>query len=373
MIAIKRLPWGFAGLIALIVLTESFLARNELHYHAAWTWGWTHNGRAARGKAADAQILAFGDSQVHIGLVPEILERTTGETALNLAVIGGQPTSSVFQLRRALDAGAKPKAILVDFFPLLLNRGIEENENRWPNLLSLAEGLELARASHDYSFVGRMMVARYLYSYRDRDGIQKGITGAIHGAPFSQIAEGVAFQRNLVKNKGAFVLPTNHKVELGDIEFWYKVGFPNREWATTYNLDYLKKFLDLAASRSIPVFWLVPPLSPPVQAKFTEKGQDDRFGRLVTTVLAKYPNVTLLDARTSGYPRDVFPDHTHLDPVGSRTFTTDVGTAMNRARSGDPTRWVHLPTFRPLPDQPPIEDLARSRRVIAERYGKTVR
>ncbi len=373
MIAINRLPYGLLGLIALIVLTETFFARNELHYHASWTWGWNLNGKAAKTKAADFQVLAFGDSQVHIGVLPEILERTTGETTLNLAVIGGQATTSVFQLRRALAAGAKPKAILVDFFPLLLNRGIEENENRWPNLLSVGECFELATAAGDLSFFGRMMVAKHLISCRDREGIRLGVMSALKGSPLTQIAEGVAFQRNLTKNKGAFVLPRNLAVDLGDIEFWYHVGFPNPEWAKSYNAKYLKTFFDLASSHNIPVFWLVPPLSPLVQAKFTEKGQDERFGRLVTNVLAKYPNVTILDARTASYPREVFPDHTHLDPVGARTFTTDIGAAMNRARSGDRTRWVHLPTFRALPDVPPIEDVSRSRLVVEERYGKVVR
>ena len=61
-----------------------------------------------------------GDSLAKLGVAPSLVEARSGRSVYNLAVCAGQAPSSYFLLRRVLDSGARPTAILVDFFPRLL-------------------------------------------------------------------------------------------------------------------------------------------------------------------------------------------------------------------------------------------------------------
>jgi len=69
-------------------------------------------GRRTRRVAHD--VLCFGDSQMKFGIAPHVVAARTGRPAYNLAIVGGQPPASYFLLRRALEAGARPSAVLFD-------------------------------------------------------------------------------------------------------------------------------------------------------------------------------------------------------------------------------------------------------------------
>ena len=107
-------------MLALVGLVEGLVARNEIDYKTGWFWEWRFSGHAAN-KASRHDVLCFGDSLVNHGVIPLIIEQHLGLKAYNFALSGGQSSTSYFQLRRTLEAGAKPSAVLVDFFPLLLN------------------------------------------------------------------------------------------------------------------------------------------------------------------------------------------------------------------------------------------------------------
>ncbi len=141
----------------------------------------------------------------------------------------------------------------------------------------------------------------------------------------------------------------------------------------------MRGFLDLAAHHELPVFWLLPPLSPTTQALREQQGHDAFYTRLVRKVQARYPNVTVVDARHSGFPHDVFTDPVHLDRDGAALLTRRLAAVLvdrlsSRELSADsPTttttaRWVHLPPSPagPLPTTPPLEDLDQSRLVLQE-------
>ncbi|WP_435015352.1 hypothetical protein TA3x_002890 [Tundrisphaera sp. TA3] len=369
---LKRAPVGLIGMIALVLLAEGLLARNEIAFKTGWHWEWETNGRAARKKSPGFDILAFGDSQVNHGIIPRVMKQTTGSRTLNMAIGGGQTTTSYFQLRRAIESGARPKAVIVDSFPLLMNHSYVENESRFPNFLSFREALELAYEVKDPAFFARMACAKLLVSVRERDNIRTGVTTAFQGVFQTQRDEAAAQTRNRKLNAGGVVFNRNPTFDVGDLEVWYKLAFSNPEWITPYHKHYLKKFFALAAEHDVRVFWLAPPMLPLVQEKFTKEGQDQKFDRLAKAVLSRFPNVTLLDARHSGYPASAFVDHGHLDRIGAKTWTVNIGQAIERKIAGSTERWVKLPAYNPLDDDPTIEDISQSRQIVAEAVAKAL-
>jgi hypothetical protein len=61
-------------------------------------------------------VLVPGDSQVECGHQPPLLARRPGRPVANLAVVVGQAAATFALFERALQAGARPHAVVVDFF-----------------------------------------------------------------------------------------------------------------------------------------------------------------------------------------------------------------------------------------------------------------
>src|SRR6202012_2342880 len=103
----------------------------------------------ASGNRPMGGVFFYGDSQVKFGVSPLLLESKLGQPSHCLAIQGGQAPSSYFLLRRTLDSGVIPSAILVDFEPHLTRDGIDHNKRMWPELADLGECLELAWTARD--------------------------------------------------------------------------------------------------------------------------------------------------------------------------------------------------------------------------------
>ena len=101
----RQVPWGLIGMIPFVWAIEGFTTR-----HAADFLG-THPGVGGRPRSpleaetAGRDLLIFGDSQVKFGLLPGVIEKRTGLSGYNLAVLGGMPASSYGLLRGALQSG----------------------------------------------------------------------------------------------------------------------------------------------------------------------------------------------------------------------------------------------------------------------------
>src|SRR5262249_14227393 len=114
------IPWGLVGLIGLVLALETFVARHEvglMTYVAL-------NARYAVDQTRtldDCQVLCLGDSQVKFGIDPWTIEGGSGFRARNLAIASSPTPTSYLLLRRALDAGARPSAILVGHMTLSSN------------------------------------------------------------------------------------------------------------------------------------------------------------------------------------------------------------------------------------------------------------
>jgi hypothetical protein len=359
-------PWGLLGMLALVGLVEGLMSRNEIDLKTDWHWEWRVNGRVAMRQAARFDVLCFGDSLINHGLVPPILETRLGKPVYNLSLSGGQSSTSYIQLRRALDAGARPSAVIVDFFPLLLNHGYEENEPRWPDLLTPRECLDLAWMVRDASFFARMMLARHLPSLRERTSLRAHLLAALGGKGGSERLGALAYQRNWRLNHGTSVFAKAENIKLGDMDAWYRAAFRNPEWCAPYHAAYLVRFLELAAARDIPVFWLVPPIHPEAQRRFDKGGTEARYDQLLRSALRRFPNVVVIDGRRARYDASVFVDQAHLDRQGASVLSADVADIVSRALAGPAPKdhWVDLPRYRPQSLDSSIEDIHQSRTIV---------
>ena len=130
----RRLPWGLLGMLASVLFAECWFARNDIHFLGPETASWRLGPRSARERAPAAEVLCFGDSLVKLGVVPKVMERTLNRRVYNLALIAGQPPATFFLLRTALEAGAKPSALIVDYEPHLLSLPPQEKAPLWSEL-----------------------------------------------------------------------------------------------------------------------------------------------------------------------------------------------------------------------------------------------
>ena len=115
----------------------------------------------------------------------------------------------------------------------------------------------------------------------------------------------------------------------------------------------------LAASRSIPVYWIIPPLSPPLQERRERTAVDEDYSRFAREISQKYPGVQVIDGRHSGYGNTEFADSTHLNGRGAVAFSHDVANVLLPA--GNSPRWVDLPRFRERPMHGLGEDIDQSK------------
>src|SRR4051794_32154300 len=142
-------PRGLLGMIGLVAVVEIFLARQPLVLRSPDSWTWNHSGREARRAARGCAVLAFGDSLMKCGIAPRVLEARLGRRVYNLAVGGGTAPASYFLLRQALDSGARPAAVLVDFPAETLPLEPERWTRLWPEFAGLRESWDLACSARD--------------------------------------------------------------------------------------------------------------------------------------------------------------------------------------------------------------------------------
>ena len=385
---VRRLPWGLLGMLLLILAAEAALARREVDFTSdPWAWDWLSNGRAASRSTRGRDILCFGDSLIKFAVMPRAIEHRTGRPTYNLALGGGMAASSYFQLRHALQAGARPRAILVDFWPDLLQKEPMENPRMLCQVATLRDCLELGWTARDGNLLGQLVSRRLLTSVRCQFEIRESVRAWVLGGSYSNRGEVLAFQRNWRANDGSMVWPRHpefvHGIR-GEVE--KMPGSASREWAISLypngwqaaspsNRAFMLKFFELAEAHEIPVFYVLTPLHPVVQRRREAIGMDESHTRFARALRARFPGVTVVDARHSGYPRWVFMDFIHLDCLGSFEFSDDLADVVNRALDGgtDRPRWVAMPAYHGRPPDVPLEDLNQSRLVLRKTGTTAVR
>lgn len=367
-------PLGLFGMLVLIGVVEGYVASHDVDFSLAGPSNWRYGAWSASRETKGIKLLALGTSLVKHGLQARVVERETGRSTLNLAVFSGQMSSSYYLLKRTIDSRSTPGAILIDCQdgpvprPLRDQRpeGVEANLRCWPEMLGIADLLDLSVAANDASLFGELALARLLPSYRARYEIRSDILAALRGQVGSSRSLILTFRRNWFANRGTHVVardsvpPPAPAEPSGPVP---RADFSTSRWVRNkLSLDYTERLLDLAAAHQIKVFWLIPPVGPVAQSERDREGIDEYFTRVARWAQSRSPDLVVLDARRSGYPRSAFVDKVHLNREGGGRYSLDVGAAIRQtfASGRGAPRWVDLPDYRTLDRDLPVEDFTES-------------
>lgn len=382
------IPWGVIGLLIMVVLVERSLSRHHVSFGDPAATNFRYCKGAAAAKEAHAEILAVGTSMMKLGVVTRVIESETGRTAFNLAALNGHMPSSYFVLRRALESGARPKAVLIDCqdAPASPNpqdggrfEGITANTRNWPELLDLRDTMDLAWVTGDSQFLAETLVARALPSYKARHEIRQDVLNAINGRRPTAALHNLALLRNWRVNRGAFLMsastpPTASQPTPAD-RSPAEAKAADSTWSNRLTETYLDRVLELASAYQFRVFWVFPPSPPATQAQRDVTGLDEYFTGLAARVRSRDPNAVVIDARRAGYPADVFVDPVHLSAEGAAAFSAELAKIV-KANLDHPAAtgpWVSLAPYRRQAPTISYEDLAQSQLTVTNQLQESRR
>jgi hypothetical protein len=342
----RRIPYGLLGMLGLVVAIELTISGRRLDFTTVWADDWRRAGVAATRQAIGREVLCFGDSLVKMGVLPRVIEARTGLKSYNLAVNAGTVPSTYFLLRHALQAGARPRAIVVDFNTLMQPDRPRKSTRFYPDLATTGECLDLAMVAGDVDFLNATLLGKLLPSYKCRFEIRDSIKAALNGRRASPWPDQGWIWAAWKSQDGAQPMPSTPNRTPADPMFVADVSPVDWE-CDPINKIYIDKFLSLTRSHDIQVFWLMLPVSPEVQACRDLHRTDDAYDRFARTTLERHPEVIVLDARHSGYDGAVFIDPVHLDRQGATALTNDLAARLAEHLGGrDPGKqWVDLPAF----------------------------
>jgi len=349
-----RLPTGLIGMLVLAFAAESFVARHDLDALDPDDWQYRLARQATARNAKGQDVLCFGDSLMKVGVLPKVVESRSGLRTYNLAVCGSQSPASYFVLRKALESGARPAAVLVDFHPALLALKPQVNTTHWPYLLGGLDALGLAWKTHDPSFLGSLLVREVLPSVRARTTLRGWAVAAASGKRHKVRDDMPPVFRHWNLHAGAQIMPS-HPERDWDVASHQRYIYPAGWRPNRVNAEYVRRFLALAEAHGVPVYWLIPPIHPGVQEAKERVGFDAKYLALVRSYQERFPNLVVIDGRHAGYDPKVFFDPDHLGREGAYALSEDLGDVLRRLRHGVPAdRFVALPTFQARAVEPGI-------------------
>jgi hypothetical protein len=368
----RSLPGGFLGMLTLVVAIEWVAVRDNLDFMDNVATSWKYTGRVAARKVRGKQILCFGDSLLKFGVLPKVVGEQAGRSAYSLSLQSGSAPASYFLLNRALRAGARPEAVVVDFARGILGDGPASitRPYPWPDLLTFREALDLCRQARDPDLFASILVRWCLHSDKVRYEIRANILAALNGKRTGQRDIAPALWRNWNTNDGGQanprVPPIADEVVPPDSPIQ-----PGNWRCDRVNEHYVRLFLETARRHHIRVYWLIPPVTPGTLSKWVHEGNEGRYNEFVERWQMRYPELEVIDGRTSRYPSEVFVDGVHLDRVGATALSIGVGRVLRERLSRvDHQHWIRLPDFQKETTDVPVEDVAQSQRAMASLLEK---
>lgn len=374
----RRLPWGLLGMLALVACVERTISRRlpSVTTHVASCWSFA--GKAAGTSAKDCEVLGFGDSLVKYGFQPTVIEARTGRSAFNLAVYNGPPSHDYLMLRRVLDAGGKPAALVVCFQVVHKGSGPRFHARHFAETITPREALDLCWTSRDPGLFAWLLLGHALPSVRTRFEVRENLMTALNGQGRDWAELFAVFRRNWSRARGAHVgdesppAPEGAAATARATEL-YPHTFEDVRDQVPVHEQYVRRFLDLAADRKIPVFWLLPPMLPELETRQREVGLAGLTAELAQRMSASYPNVVVVDGRGRGYDAGAFcGDAVHLNRRGAYALSRDLGDIL-RHHLGEPATssaaspsLVVLPRYQPGVADVELEDLAHSFKFVRD-------
>ncbi len=366
-----RVPAGLIGTLVLICAVETAIStsRDPLTPLEGYTWKLATDaaGEVARGH----ETLGMGDSLMIHGFQPAEFEAAGGGSAVNLAMAAAQPATTYFLLRRTLASGARPRTVVVDFAPYLLNKPPRLNRKNWAILPGWSDSAELAYEVGEAGFAVDLFIRELLPSYQCRDELRRQVLGRLEGREVTTELDNLAAARHWSIHRGGLVLAAIPDFDGRVAEVEADVMLRRGKGYQEVHLRYLERFLELAGREGIRVVWVLTPFTPAFRERWEQNGEAARERELVAGLLARHGNLEVVDARESGYGPELFRDSVHLAAPGALCLSRDLGRYVSRgAQAGqEAARWTRLPAYRPATGGEVLEDFERSRLAIRERQG----
>lgn len=363
----SRAPWGLVGFLALVALVEAGLARHDLSISNPLVMNWSRGGESLRREGARAQILCLGDSMMKCGVAPRVLERKLGRRSYNFGVLAGTPPMTYFLARRAIESGARPEALVVEFNPSFLHSP-PTGSRQWSEMATLGERLEVARVARDPGFFARTLVDSALRSARRRFEVRANVVAALKGEAVDSPTTIHAGWRNGNINGGALLLPAYGFFGTIPPEKMADEMAPPNWKCHPINALYIRRLLHLAEQQKVPVVWLLPPVSPQVQDGRDAVGLEVAYSAFVRAMQDRFPGMVVVDGRRSGYDSSAFSDALHLHARSASALSDDLAAILRPIVDREPggPRWVELPPFRERPVGVVVEDLEQSRLAVKD-------
>jgi hypothetical protein len=367
------IPWGAIGALTILFGIESIVNRHWLELTDPTSLSWRFSAESAECEAPAAQVLCLGDSLLKHGLVPSILARDSGLRTLNLSAAQGSTVLTQSLLRRSLNSGARPKALIVNAKPAVLLGGPEVNARAWQEVLNPYDLIELLRMTRNPAFVASLIVGRVIPSLRSHLEIRSAISGALRGETSQVAVINPVLWRNWAKNAGANVASAASPFDGAVTSEVRQQLFTDLFYVDPANAQAIEKILEIAAERRIPIFWVLFPISPKLQSLRDQSGADAQHDRFLKSIAVRHPGqLTVLDARHAGYPAHFFVDATHLNRRGALVLSRSVAAALSRVgefRQSTPSSngdWIVLDASVEKAAEGPygIEDVEESKRVV---------
>jgi hypothetical protein len=368
----NAIPSGAIGMVALLIVIESIVARHWIDLTDPVSLSWRYSARAAENEARESQVLCLGDSLVKHGLVPSVFGQASGQRMANLSAAQASTLLTHSLLRRALDAGARPRALIVNAKPAVLLGGPEVNARAWQEVISLRDAIELLRITRNAPFVASTLTGRLLPSLRSRLEIRTAITAAMRGQPDQIRAINPVLWRNWSVNGGANVASAASPFSGEVTDQVRQQLYTDLFYVDPANVQAIEGILEIAAERHIPIFWVLFPLSPKLQSLRDQSGADERHDEFLRSIAARHSGqLTVLDARRTGYPAAFFADATHLNRRGAVALSRSVAAIVSAAERRPQTpssrpRWIVMgaPSESAVGWNDGLEDIDESRRII---------
>ncbi len=322
-----RAPLGLAGMLAIVAAVEALFPGPTNPLADIWADAYAKAGSA---EVRASAVLCLGDSQVKLGVNAVELGRHLGVPAYNLAVHAGQPAASEALLRRALQRGARPRALVLGFHPSLLAFEARTNARQWPEVLGAWGCLGLAIEAGDARLAALGVLGSVFPSCKGRLEIRRDVLAALRGAGEPAIAEIMQGRTERASRRGSVVAAPDlgFRDEAGPASLPAPSGSswsPRRE-----NVAALRRLLALAESRGIATYWLTPALSPGERARRASSGVTGAYERFLGRLQEEFPDLIVLESSGLDLDRTAFVDPLHVDARGSMALTAATARALER-------------------------------------------
>ena len=288
----SSIPWGAAGMVALLVVVEAFVGRHWIDLTDPVSLSWRYSAVAAETGVRDCEVLCLGDSLVKHGLVPSVIERTSGTESREPFRRAGLDAPDLFACCAGRSIrGARPKALIINAKPAVLLGGPEFNARAWQEVLhparcrrTAADHAGTRRSSRPRSSAG--CFHRCDAGWRSNPPVLAAIARRDRPHSLDQsrpLAELVRQRRG--ECRSVRCLPTAAR-STREVE---RQLYTDLFYVDPANAEAIERILKLAADRRIPLFWVLFPLSPKLQSLRDESGAEMLHDRFLKSIVARYP------------------------------------------------------------------------------------